>query len=274
MGKRENQLQKPGTGHGGTLLADNQSEKTERYRAPALDKGLDILELLSVQAGGMTRAEIVKAMDRSPSEIYRMLERLVARNYVARSLEGDRYALTTKLFVLGNRHPPVRRLITQVQPLMDIFALEARQSCHLVIEDHGIALVVAQAHCPANWEFGVRAGAEIDLLGTGSGQVLLAFQSTPARDLLISRWQGTDKIARLEQMEPQLSSYRKNGHRVGDSQQIRGIVDITVPILSPRGFVIAVLTCPYMERLEEPGQPGIDQALALLKDAANRLSLR
>ena len=39
----------------------------DRYRAPALDKGLDILELLASQPHGLTRAEIVKEMDRSAS---------------------------------------------------------------------------------------------------------------------------------------------------------------------------------------------------------------
>lgn len=56
-----------------------EREANEKYRAPALDKGLDILELLSEQSDGLTRTEIVKAMGRGPSEIYRMLERLVAR---------------------------------------------------------------------------------------------------------------------------------------------------------------------------------------------------
>jgi len=55
-----------------------------RYRAPALDKGLDILEILAAQSEGMTRAELVRTMGRGPSEIYRMLERLVARGYVRR----------------------------------------------------------------------------------------------------------------------------------------------------------------------------------------------
>src|SRR3954453_24095632 len=89
----------------------------DRYRAPALDKGLDILELLSREPSGLTRGEIVKAMGRSQSEIYRMLERLVARQYVSRSLEGDRYALTLKMFALGSRHPPVSRLVSQALPL-------------------------------------------------------------------------------------------------------------------------------------------------------------
>ena len=70
------------------------AEDPDRYRAPALDKGLDILELLADQPEGLTRGEIVKALDRGPSEIYRMLERLVARQYVLRSLAGDRYSLS------------------------------------------------------------------------------------------------------------------------------------------------------------------------------------
>ncbi|GGA40403.1 hypothetical protein GCM10011499_07440 [Pelagibacterium lentulum] len=156
---------------------------------------------------------------------------------------------------------------------MDIFALEARQSCHLVIEDQGQALVAAQAHCPANWEFGVRAGAEIDLLGTGSGQTLLAFQSPAARELLMLRWQGSPRLDRLAALEPQLKTFLAQGHRVGDSHQIRGIVDISVPILSPRGYCVAILTCPYMERLEEPSQPGVEDTLAILKAAARKLSI-
>jgi len=80
------------------------TESTDRYRAPALDKGLDILELLAEQPQGLTRGEIVKAMGRGPSEIYRMLERLVARQFVTRSFEGDRYALSFKLFVLSQRY--------------------------------------------------------------------------------------------------------------------------------------------------------------------------
>src|ERR1700712_1045973 len=119
------------------------TESTDRYRAPALDKGLDILELLAVQPHGLTRGEIVKAMGRGPSEIYRMLERLVARQYVTRSVEGDRYALSLKLYVLGHQHPPVDRLVARAQPLMDAFAKAAEQSCHLSIYDRGNLSVVA-----------------------------------------------------------------------------------------------------------------------------------
>jgi DNA-binding IclR family transcriptional regulator len=248
------------------------SEADERYRAPALDKGLDILELLSEQPGGLTRSEIVKAMGRGPSEVYRMLERLVARDYVARSREGDRYALTMKLFVLGHRHPPVRRLVARALPLMDVFADQAVQSCHLVVADRHEAVVVAHASPAGNWEFGIRVGAQIDFLGTSSGQMLLAFQDELTRRELLEHWQGTEKAAAYARLEPTLDQFRKAGHRIGESQQIRGVQDITAPILSPERDAIAVLTCPYIERLDAV-QQSVGETLGLLEEIAAKLSL-
>ncbi|MEP9397019.1 IclR family transcriptional regulator [Mesorhizobium sp. KR2-14] len=250
----------------------DETAKDERYRAPALDKGLDILELLSEQPSGLTRAEIVKAMGRGPSEVYRMLERLVARDYVSRSPEGDRYALTMKLFVLAHRHPPVRRLVARALPLMDGFARDAGQSCHLVVADRDAAIVVAHASCPGNWEFGIRIGAHIDLLTTGSGQTLLAFQDEHSEAEIVARWQGTRMAEAFAGLVPALVGYRSAGHRIGESQQIRGVDDISVPILSPEGYAIAVLTCPYIQRLDN-AQADITQTLALLKDVATKLSL-
>ena len=61
-----------------------EDDEDDRYRAPALDKGLDILELLAGIDGGLTQAEIAKRLGRSPNEFYRMLDRLVRRGYVTR----------------------------------------------------------------------------------------------------------------------------------------------------------------------------------------------
>lgn len=232
----------------------------ERYRAPALDKGLDILELLSAQPNGLTRAEIVKALGRGPSEIYRMLERLVARDYVSRSAEGDRYALTTKLFILGSQYPPMRRLVARAQPLMDRFTERTQQSVHLAIPDRGAAVVVAQASGPASWEFRLRIGARLELTSTSSGQTLLAFQGSEGRRETLAIWGGDDKASQLAGIEPTLDAIRHKGHRIGDSLQLAGVRDISVPILGPSGDAIAVLTCPYLQRVD---RETADEAAAL-----------
>jgi DNA-binding IclR family transcriptional regulator len=148
----------------------------DRYRAPALDKGLDILELLAEIDGGLTQAEIAKRLGRSPNEFYRMLDRLVRRGYVTR-LDGDRYSLTLKLFGLAQLHVPVRRLVSYATPFMRELAEETRQANQLAVFDRGSVVVVAQQEAPGYWGISIRVGSHISLYDTGSGHVLLAFRS-------------------------------------------------------------------------------------------------
>ena len=61
----------------------NKDSTSEKYSAPALSKGLDILELLASQSMGMKKSDIAKSLNRSLSEIFRMLAVLVERNYVS-----------------------------------------------------------------------------------------------------------------------------------------------------------------------------------------------
>lgn len=245
----------------------------DRYRAPALDKGLDILEVLARQAQGLTRAEIMRELGVSPSQIYRMLERLVARGYVTRRDGGDRYALTMKLFLLAHDHPPLRRLTAQAQPLMDAFARRQRQSCHLVVPDRGAAVVVAQASPIDTWEFRVRIGARLDLFSSGSGKTLLAFQHPARRAETLGQWGLPDARDALTQIAPELKKVRQQGARIKPSAQAEGVTDISLPIFGPSGDAIAVVTCAY---IRHPGDADISRrpaALENLRALAAELSL-
>jgi DNA-binding IclR family transcriptional regulator len=251
------------------------NDTQDKYRAPALDKGLDILELLAEQPAGLTRGEIVKAMGRSPSEIYRMLERLVARHYVSRSLEGDRYALSLKMFVLGHRHPPMQRLVSRALPLMDRFAKSAEQACHLGVYDRGNIVVVAQVNGPNNWGMSIRVGVKVNLMDTGSGHVLLAFQPAERRAQMLAEHEVLEGEVAMPEAELQrlLDSVRERGHWQGDSRQCFGITDVSMPIFGPHGEAIAALTCPFIQRIDRHVGASVDEARELLKQAAAQLSL-
>lgn len=252
------------------------TEPNDRYRAPALDKGLDILELLAEQPHGLTRAEIVKAMGRGPSEIYRMLERLVARDYVTRSQQGDRYALSLKLFVLGHRHPPIERLVAQALPAMEAFATAAEQSCHLGIYNRGNITVVAQVNGPGNWGLSIRLGVRVSLIDTGSGHVVLAFQSEQRRSEMLAEHDALEGEVPLSETELNniLDRIRTQGYWQGDSQQAYGVTDISMPILGPQGHALAVLTCPFIRRIDRHAGSDLDTARELLARAAGGLSIR
>lgn len=255
-------------------MKDSESEKhTDKYRAPALDKGLDILEILAEQPYGLTRTELVKAMDRAPSEIYRMLERLVIRGYVTRSYNGDRYALSFKLFTLAHRHPPFRRLIAEAQPLMDALTHKTQQSCHLVVPEQGVGLVLTQSSPVDNWEFRIRPGARLDLPETSSGMTLLAFQHREQLNETLAIWGVNTTPEEVAKLQNDLELIRRSGYRIKPSRQLAGVTDLSVPILNDKQEAIAVLTCPYISRLDNKNTVTTEDTLSLMQTLCASLSV-
>ncbi|HSO48163.1 MAG TPA: IclR family transcriptional regulator [Rhizobiaceae bacterium] len=239
----------------------------DKYRAPALDKGLDILELLAARESAMSQSEIAKALDRSAGEIFRMLDRLVRRGYVWRTGE-DRYTLTLKLFELAHQTPPMKRLISEALPLMHAFAQKAGQACHLVAGDRNRLVVVAQVDSPGYWSVAIRVGTRISVPDTGSGQVFLAFASPVERERLLDG-SPPEEAAAIEQ---RLAPIRVNGFARMPSRQIPAVTNLAVPVFGSQGTVIAALSCPFINRLDAADAPDADAALEMLKSAAASLS--
>jgi DNA-binding IclR family transcriptional regulator len=239
-----------------------------------LDKGLDILELLATQPQGLTRSQIVKDMARSPNEIYRMLERLVARQYVTRSASGDRYALSLKLFAMAHAHPPLNRLINQALPVMDDFACRAEQSCHMGVYDRGNVLIAAQINSPRGWSFSVQRGARVGLLDTASGHMLLAYADADSRQRMLAEHRPLDGEVPVtdDGLAQTLAAIRAQGYVERDSAQSYGVVDISFPILAPDNTALATLTCPYIRRIDRHVGPDLAAVRACLREASAALS--
>lgn len=245
----------------------------DKYRAPALDKGLDILELLAGIDGGLTQAEIAKRMGRNANEFYRMLDRLVRRGYVTR-LDGDRYSLTLKLFGLAQLHAPVRRLASYATPLMRELAEQSRQANHVVVFDRGAAVVVAQQEAPGYFGISLRVGAHMGLFNTGSGHVLLAFRPRDERAMMIREYEGAHERPAEQPPEffARLDQIRDRGYEMMPSAQSAGIVNLSVPIMGADGNAIAALTIPYITLINLPSAPDISAAIQLLQKAGRQLS--
>jgi DNA-binding IclR family transcriptional regulator len=221
-----------------------------RYSAPALEKGLDILELLSQQDGGMTQAEIARALGRSVSEIFRMLVVLAERGYLAQDPDSDRYTLTTLLFEVAHRTPMVRRLTALAGPLMQRLSRTVNQSVHLAVLSGDAILVVGQVDSPGNNVMSVRLGARIDLWRASSGRVILAYLPAEALAETFARVPLPEGMTEAG-LRAELAHIRALGFEVRDSFVVRGIVNISVPVIDHSGQAIAALTIPHLERYHD-----------------------
>ena len=129
------------------------SSRRIRYAAPALEKGLDILELLASVSEALTHSEIAGRLGRTVHEVFRMLVCLEERGYISRTGTDERYQLTLKLFEIVHHIIRCNGLITQARPLVQQVASATGQSCHLAMLNHAEVVLVAQSDAPGIWGF-------------------------------------------------------------------------------------------------------------------------
>jgi DNA-binding IclR family transcriptional regulator len=240
------------------------TSRRSRYTAPALEKGLDILELLASVSEGLTHSEIAGRLGRTLTEVFRMLVCLEERGYISRTGPDERYQLTLKLFEIVHQHHPLQRLIAQARPLVQRVASDTGQSCHLAMLNHAEVVVVAQFDAPGIMGFSVRLGANIDLLNTASGHVILAFQSHEVRTRALDAWRFRSTKPVPADIYRHLTQIRRRGYEELASYQVHGVVNISYPVLNQHGEALAAMTVPFLARIgDSVGSPQVKEALSL-----------
>jgi DNA-binding IclR family transcriptional regulator len=243
---------------------------TVRYAAPALDKGLDILELFASEPTGLTASEAARRLGRTVGEIFRMLVCLEERGYISQSASDERYELTLKLFELAHRHPPLHRLAAEARPLMEKVAHDSGQSCHLAMLSNGEVIVVEQVDAPRTAGFALKLGARIDLLNTASGHLILAFQQSAMRNRALAEWKQRTGRPLPRDLDRHLARIRKRGCEEMPSYQVRGVTNIAFPVLNQHGNAIAALSVPFLARIGDRIGPA--DVKSVLLEASERLS--
>jgi len=252
------------------MSSESGERQAPEYAAPALDKGLDILELLALEGSALTQREIAARLGRTVGEIYRMLSSLVRRGYVFQV--DDAYSLTAKLFELAHENPPTRRLLVEAMPIMTAISSELDQSCHLSVYDQGRQVVIAKVDA-RSMSFSVRVGSELDVPASASGRVLLAFQDEGTRRVRLEEARARKPAQVRCDVEAVLHAIRERGYEAAESIQFRGVFAISFPIGDRRGHALAALTIPYTERLDAEVR-SIDDVCLRLGEASAVLTAR
>ena len=227
--------------------ADVNGDEERKYRAPALEKGLDILELLARQGAPLTTSQMASMLGRSVSELFRMVLALEYRGYIVSSPEGrEGYVLTNKLFTLGIAQGSARTLLEAALPIMKELTSEIGQSCHLVVPSGDQIVVVARVESPMDLGFSVRVGYRRRLIDTYSGLMLYG-RATPE---VQASWQtmlngSATSMEELETFKAKATAAAERGYIQAPSDFVDGVIDLCVPVMGIQG-AIATLTVPYI----------------------------
>lgn len=229
--------------------AGSNGDEGTTYNAPAVDKALDVLELLGGSSRGMSLTGIADALGRSKQELFRVLVCLQERGYLLRD-EGQIYRLSTKLFELGSQHASTQMLIAHAIPHMERLARQLRESCHLNIVVQNRMLVVARVEGDSDVMLAVRIGATFELHRRVSGLVGLSRLPEHRRH---EYWkQSGEPASRIKAIDAHLSEIRDRGYADEDSPIVIGVKDCATPVLGSEASLLGVLCVSHLCRRDEP----------------------
>ena len=187
----------------------------ENYKVPNLEKGIAVLEYLSLRSAGETLQDIKSALDISQTTAYRILNTLVRLEYLNFSEDTKRYKLSRKLLTLGFRSLNEHNLL-----------------------EKGIFIEQAQGH--HTFRFVLSPGKPFELHCSAPGKAIMAYLPKTVRDRYLSymtftRYNSrtiTSREAYLEELE----KVGKLGYAMDNEEELSGVICVGAPIFNYTGY--------------------------------------
>lgn len=246
-----------------------KTKTVKKYSAPALEKGLDILELLSKDLTPLSTSTIAEKLNRSNAEIYRMILVLEQRAYIEKDDESDGYKVTRKLLQLGTEQEPIKDILEYSQPIMRNLAEKTGMSCHIAVESQDQIVVISRVETPSNLSYSVRAGYRRPIVFAASGRILFVYQTPEKKEKMLNMLREHHSEEDINSFLVGCKKIAKQGYLRSSSAFVTGVTDLSYPILDGDSAV-ASLTVPYINRI--PEEVSIEEVLAELEKAAAEIS--
>lgn len=213
------------------------------YYAPALDKGLDILEFLSAQSTPQSQVEIGTGINRKPNEIYRMLICLEDRGYINKEPVSGKYQLTLRLFQLSHHHSSIDKLVKAAMPYLEQLSQTINQSCHLSFFYQNKLLIICQAKSMTPISLSVEVGGVFPITQTNSGKIILAHKTRAERKQIYKVSDDYKALSKEQKtkLETEITALKEVKCLVQKSTLTEGVTDFAAPVYDVNNEVMAVL---------------------------------
>ena len=211
-----------------------------KYQVPALEKGIDILEYLSMNPSGQTLLGIRHALDISQTTAYRMLNTLVSMGYLMFDEETKQYRLSLKLLSLGYKALNEHDLLNTVLPYLGSLRDKVKETACFGVMGDEKGVFIEQAQGIHTFRFVLSPGKPFDLHCSAPGKAIMAYLPEESKKHYLSCMTFTkynsNTITNLEDYEKELSEVRMTGYALDNEEEMTGVICIGAPIFNYTGF--------------------------------------
>ncbi|WP_281890605.1 IclR family transcriptional regulator [Paenibacillus sp. YYML68] len=214
----------------------------KKYKAPAAEKMLDIIELLTKENKYFSVTEISQRLGLTSNSVFRIMKELEDKEYIERNAQDSTYQLTAKLYFLGSSIGNRLSLHSIAAPSMERLSELTRETTLLTrLGTRGTTLLLHQLESPEPVKFLSAVGVEYASHCSALGKSMLAFSSPTLVDAYlehhdlqpVTRHTITEREAFLKELE----AVRQLGWATDMEESCEGLRCIGAPIRNPHGEV-------------------------------------
>lgn len=213
----------------------------KKYWVPALERGKNILDLISRRPSQLRLIDICRELELTKSSVFSQLNTLEQLGLVRKEV-GDTYSLGPSLGILGGVyfsqfkmletfHREAKPVAARIHETLQLGILDGTDVLYLAKEETAFPYVVSNP--------GTRYPAQV----TGLGKVQLAQLDY---DALLHLYEGVDLVAstphsitNLDALWEDLEEIRERGYALDREEAVLGFCCVAAPIYNHTGLIIA-----------------------------------
>lgn len=253
-------------------MAEEQGEQGVR----AAQTTLLVLETVAFAEEPLGVTQIASRVGLSKGAVFRHLQGLVWRGYIAQDSVSARYHLGVKASLIGRLAPPLNDLAGAAEGPMREFRDATSITTVLTTPTATGALVLATSIAANKIEIGVRCGSELSFHCSAQGKVMLAYGPSPLlprilREELAALTPRT--ITDPAKLRAEVETVRARGYAVAPEEALLGINALAAPVFGMHDeFIAVVALCGSIQYLpQEPPQDLVDAAKEMAQAVSRNL---
>lgn len=212
----------------------------------SIDKALDIIECFATSQNGLRISTISKKLNLPISTTHRLLDTLVARNYVRQDIETKKYCLGLEILRLQGVLLREMDLVSKALPHLTRLLSECNETVHLAVLDQGEVVYIqtlASSHSLAMY---TPIGKRNPVHCTALGKILLSGLSVEevkkiVKDKDLIRF-TPNTIVSFDVLMEEIQRIRSSDLTVDNEELSTGIKCIAGPLKNHEGKIIAAVS--------------------------------
>lgn len=209
-------------------------ESPMKSTAPALERGLAILEALAKSRGGLTLSQLTRYLDLPKSSAFCLLRTLEQAGYIFRDPDSGKYSVSLRICQLANLALNGIGLREKARPLLRRLCEETRLTVHMAILEHGSCVLIEKMSPSGVYPIATWVGKQLDLHCTAIGKAIAAYlPEDTLTDLL--REQGLlrhneNTICSIARLKRELALVRERRYSLDDEEEEISVRCIGAPL--------------------------------------------